>query len=137
MGLLDQVQSMMGGSGVSAEQHATVTKELVGAIGDHPGGVGGLLDQLRQCGLGSHVDQVVHSEPGTQAPALSPEQVQNNVPSGLLGQISARTGLPPQVVTMALTTALPLVLQHMTPGGQVPAQGQTGGLAQQLLSKLL
>ena len=63
--------------------------------------------------------------------------MEQGVPAGLLQRIGERTGLPPQVVTTALTTALPLVMQHLTPGGQVPMQAQGTGLAQELMSKFL
>jgi uncharacterized protein YidB (DUF937 family) len=150
MGFLDQLQSFatseLGGAGgaasVAPEQQSSVSRALVSAISEHPGGVGGLLDQFRQNGMSQHVDSWVNSEPGQPAGSpqgpqpLSPQQVEQGAGSGLLGNIAQRTGLPPAVVTMALTTVLPIVMQHMTPGGQVPEQGQQGGLAQELLSKL-
>jgi hypothetical protein len=39
---------------------------------------------------------------------------------------------------MALSTILPLVIRHFASNGeQADAQGQTGGLAQQILSRFL
>jgi uncharacterized protein YidB (DUF937 family) len=154
MGILDQLQSFASGelgggaNAVAPEQQASVSRALVSALSEHPGGVGGVLDQFRQNGMGQHVDswvnsQPANSEPGQPAPtgqapqALTQQQVEQGAGSSLLGNIAQRTGLPQPVITMALTTVLPLVMQHMTPGGQVPEQSQQGGLAQQLLSRFL
>ena len=63
--------------------------------------------------------------------------MQQGAGPGLLAKVSERSGLPQGVVTAAMTTLLPMVMQHMTPGGQVPAQGEMGGLASGLLSRLL
>ena len=147
MGLLDEVESLAGGAlqhgegvpegGVPVAQQSSVSQALLSSLGQHPGGVGGLLDSFRQNGMGSHVDSWVNSEPGQGAPQqLNQQQVQQGVPSSLLGSIAERTGLSQGVVTAALATALPMLMQHMTPGGQVPEQGQLGGMAQGLLSKL-
>ena len=64
MGILDQIESlagsaMQGGGAQNAaapEQQSSVAKALLSSLGEHPGGVGGLLDQFRQNGLGGHVD---------------------------------------------------------------------------------
>jgi len=41
------------------------------------------------------------------------------------------------MVTMAMTTLLPMVLTHFAPNGQVAEHGQFGGMAQQLLSRFI
>ena len=144
MGLLDQFESLAGSAlqhgdnAVPAEQQSSVSKAFVSSLAEHPGGVGGLLDSFRQNGMGGHVDSWVNSEPGQGQPRqLSEQQVQQGVPSSLLGAIAQRTGLPQGVVTTALATALPIIMQHLTPNGQVPQQSQLGGLAQGLLSRFL
>ncbi|HEY0786287.1 MAG TPA: YidB family protein [Acidobacteriaceae bacterium] len=146
MGILDSIESLAGGAGqqggeqagaVPQEQQSSVSRALLTEIQGHPGGVGGMLDQFRQNGMGSHVDSWVNSAPGQGVPQqLSPQQVEQGTGSSMLGSIAQRTGLPPQAVTMALTTVLPLIMQHMTPNGQIPGQGEVGGMAQGLLSKL-
>ncbi len=141
MGILDQIESAVGGSanngGEQQGQQAQVGGALMSAISEHPGGVGGLLDHFRQNGLGSHADSWVNTEPGQGTPQpLNQQQVEQGVPSGILNSISQRTGLPPQAVSGALATMLPLVMQHFTAGGRIPAPEETGGLAQGLMSKL-
>ena len=143
MGIFDQLESLAGGAAqqgggqVPAGQQASVSQALLSSLSEHPGGVGGLLNSFRQNGMGSHVDSWVNSNPGQAAPQqLSSQQVEQGVPSSLLGSVAERTGLPPQVVSTALATVLPILMQHLTPNGQVPEQGQLGGLAQGLLSKL-
>ena len=146
MGILESLQSLAGGGATQnsegqapAEHQASVSQALLASLGEHPGGVGGLLNSFRQNGMGSHVDSWVNSEPGqgAQPQQLNQQQVEQGVPSSLLGSLSQRTGLPPQAVSMALATVLPMLMQHMTPNGQVPEQNQLGGLTSGLLSRLL
>ena len=146
MGILDSLESLAGGASneaaagqVPAEHQQAVSQAFMSSIAEHPGGIGGLLHSFRQNGMGSHVDSWVNNNPGQGAAPqqLNQQQVEQGVPSGLLSNIAQRSGLPPQAVSMALATILPMLMQHMTPNGQVPEQSQIGGLAQGLLSRFL
>ncbi len=144
MGLLDQLENLAGeaqgqSAGQSAPgQQAAVSQGLLATLAEHEGGVGGLLNQFRQNGMGQHVDSWTNSEPGQGQPQnLSQEQVQQGMGSGMIQQVAQRSGLPEGAVTAALTTILPMVMQHLTPGGQIPQQSQIGGMAQSLLGKFL
>jgi uncharacterized protein YidB (DUF937 family) len=56
-------------------------------------------------------------------------------------QAAEKAGVSPQIAAMAMSTILPMVMQHFASGGaaQAQTQGQSplGGIAQQLLSKFL
>jgi uncharacterized protein YidB (DUF937 family) len=107
---------------------------VVQALQEHPGGIGGLLDALRQNGMGQHVDAWTQGQP---QPA-NPEQVQQALgPSGLIDRVAQKAGVSPQVATMAMTALLPIIIRHFAPGGQPAPQSQIGNLAGGLLSKLL
>lgn len=136
MGLLDEISSLTGsnsGQNVQAAQ-PQVAKGMVQALQEHPGGIGAVLGALRENGMGQHVEAWTSGNP---QPA-DPQQIQQALgPSGLIDRIAQHAGVSPQVATVAMTTLLPMVIQHFAPGGQPAPQSQIGGLAGGLLSKLL
>lgn len=135
MGLLDEIGNLTGAtSGEGAAANPQVANGVVQALQEHPGGIGGLLDALRQNGMGQHVDAWTQ---GQQQPA-NPQQVQQALgPSGLIDRVAQKAGVSPQVATMAMTALLPMIIHHFAPGGQPAPQSQIGNLASGLLSKLL
>jgi uncharacterized protein YidB (DUF937 family) len=135
MGLLDEIGNLTGAaSGESAAANPQVANGVVQALQEHPGGIGGILDALRQNGLGQHVEAWTS---GQQQPA-NPQQVQQALgPSGLIDRVAEKAGISPQVATMAMTALLPVIIGHFAPGGQPAPQSQIGNLASGLLSKLL
>lgn len=135
MGLLDEIGNLTGAtSGESAAANPQVANGVVQAVQEHPGGMGSILDALRQNGLGQHVDAWTS---GQQQPA-NPQQVQQALgPSGFIDRVAQHAGVSPQVATMAVTALLPMVIRHFAPGGQPAPQSQMGSLASGLLSKLL
>lgn len=134
---LQQAASQLGGSntgGVSAADQTAVAGGFIKAADQHPGGLSGILDQLRQNGLGGHVDQWAQ---GNQQ-AVAPEQVQQGLGGGLLEQVAQHAGVSPAVASGALAIVLPMLMQHLAPGGQPAApQGQLGGLASSILGRML
>ena len=135
MGLLDEIGNLTGTtSAEGAAANPQVANGVVQALQEHPGGIGGILDALRQNGLGQHVDAWTS---GQQQPA-NPQQVQQALgPSGLIDRVAEKAGISPQVATMAMTALLPVIIRHFAPGGQPAPQSQIGNLAGGLLSKLL
>lgn len=135
MGLLDEIGNLTGAtSGESAAANPQVASGVVQALQEHPGGIGGLLDALRQHGMGQHIDAW---SSGQQQPA-NPQQVQQALgPTGLIDRVAQKAGISPQVATMAVTALLPMIIRNFAPGGQPAPQSQMGNLAVGLLSKLL
>lgn len=136
MGLLDEIGKVAGevGSGSAGSAEPKVASGFLQALEHHPGGVGSLLGALRQNGLGQHVDAWTQ---GQQTP-VAPQQVQQALGgTGLIDRTAQNAGVSHEVVTMALTTLLPILLRHLAPGGNPAPQQNYGGLAQQILGKLL
>ena len=138
MGILDTLQqaaSQFGGgaNGASAEDQSKVAGGFIKAAEEHPGGLGGIMDMLRQNGMGEHVNQWSQ---GNQQP-VAPEQVQQGFGNGLIEKIAGHAGVSSTVATAALAAALPMLMQHLAPGGQPAApQGQLGGLASSILGRI-
>ena len=118
MGLLD---SILGGAGGDGSPIGAITDLL----GQQQGGLGGLLGAFEQGGLGEIAKSWVST--GANLP-VSAEQIQAVLSSGILADFAAKLGVDPQTAASTLAQALPQVIDHLTPGGQVPAGGGLGGL---------
>ena len=102
--------------------------KLTSAVSDlfaSKGGVDGLLNQLRAGGLGGLVDSWISTgsnqpvEPAHLGAALGPD---------ILGQLSQKVGLPVEELLPMLAGLLPMIIDHLTPGGQLPEGGGTGSI---------
>ena len=72
----------------------------------------------------------------TVAQVVTPGQVQQGFAgSGLIEKAAQHAGVSPEIAATAVSTVLPMIMQHFAPGGQAAPQSQLGGLAQQFLSK--
>jgi uncharacterized protein YidB (DUF937 family) len=133
MGIMDMIQSLAGQTGAAAgTDQAKVAGGFIEALTQHPEGIQGVLDAFKNNGMASHIG----AWGAGQAAAATPEQVQQGLGgTGLIEKTAAKVGVSPAVVSAALATVLPMVVQHFAPNGQAtPASGMTG-MAEQLLSK--
>ncbi len=127
MGLLDALTSIAGGA---SPEHHGVADALSQVMQEHPGGMGGILDQLKQNGLGEQVQSWVGS--GTNQ-SISPEQVQQGFGASTLNNIAQRAGISPAVASGIIAVVLPLVVSHLSGNSGAPAQqGGLAGLASSL-----
>ena len=135
MGLLDSLTSMVGG-GASGDQHASIATELVNAVQQHPGGLGGVLQNFQQNGMGDHVNS--WQQPDAPNQQITPDQAQQGLGSGIIDSIAQRTGVSPTVVKGAAAVLLPMIVAHFAQNGGVNQQGGgMSGAAQSFLSRLL
>jgi uncharacterized protein YidB (DUF937 family) len=133
MGFLDEIGSLAGQLSQNSNE-AKVAGGLVQALEQHPGGVQGVIDSFKQNGMEDHVNAMASGDQQT----TTPEQVQQGLAgTGLIEKAAEHAGVSPEVVQMAMSTVLPMVLQHFAPNGQAADQGDFGGLAKQLLGKFL
>jgi uncharacterized protein YidB (DUF937 family) len=121
MGLLDALTSIAGGA---SPEHQGVADALSQVMQEHPQGMDGILNQLKQNGLGQQVESWV--SPGENK-SISPEQVQQGFGSTVLENIAQRAGISPAVASGVIAVVLPLVVSHMSGNSGQPAQ--SGGLA--------
>jgi uncharacterized protein YidB (DUF937 family) len=104
-------------------QHAGLAEAVMGMLShEQSGGIGGLARQFEQAGLGSVVNSWIST--GTNQP-VSAQQLESVLGSGVLQQLAQKAGLNAQSVGPLLTTLLPVIIDKLTPQGQVPQQ--TGG----------
>ena len=121
---------------------------LLGNHADHSGVASALLEHLNTSGAGeltnllqgfnrAGLDEQAQSWVSTSAnQPVSPDQVQQGLGDGLLNSLAARAGVSPTVAKVALAAALPLIVDHLTPQGNVPDQSsltaRIGGLLRQV-----
>jgi uncharacterized protein YidB (DUF937 family) len=114
---LSKLSQSLGSSG-GAQVGATMG-DLAGAI-QETGGIDGLVDRLRQGGLGDEVDSWVSTganqpvDPNRLGAALGPDTVQ---------RLSTGTGLDMAALLPLLAAFLPQLINMLTPNGQTPAGG--------------
>ena len=81
------------------------------------GGVGGLLDRLKQSGYGQQAASWVST--GANEP-VDAEAVGRVVGTDELSRLSQQLGVPSDQVAGGLAQILPQVVNHLTPAGDVP-----------------
>ncbi|TPL78956.1 DUF937 domain-containing protein [Mesorhizobium sp. B2-3-13] len=85
------------------------------------GGLGGLLDKLKNAGHGNVADSWV----GTgQNQSINANELGNAIGPQVIREISQRTGLDEQELLEQLSAALPGIVDKLTPNGQMPQQHQ-------------
>ena len=124
MSFLDSLLGDSQGNAVSGNSLISVAGQLI----ERAGGVQGLTSMLQQHGLGDAVQSWV----GTGAnQAVSSNQLGQALQNGGLGSVvqeaAAKLGVDPNQLLSQLSQVLPHAVDHLTPDGQVPAQGQAGG----------
>lgn len=111
------VGNLMGGQ--QGQQPAALASIFEQALGGQGGGLAALVSRFEAAGLGPHVQSWIGT--GQNMPisgdqvgqVFSPEQIQN---------WAQQAGTTPERMRDVLAQALPHVVDHLTPAGQVPAQ---------------
>lgn len=85
------------------------------------GGLGGLLDKLKDAGHGNVADSWVGT--GQNQP-INANDLGRAIGPQVIREIAQRTGLDEQELLKQLSTALPGIVDRLTPNGQVPPQHQ-------------
>jgi uncharacterized protein YidB (DUF937 family) len=100
---------------------------IAGQLIEKAGGVQGLVATLQQHGLGDAVQSWVGTGANQQ---VSSEQLGQALHNGGLGTIlqdaAGKLGVDQNQLLGQLSQVLPHAVDHLTPEGQVPAQGQGG-----------
>jgi uncharacterized protein YidB (DUF937 family) len=120
-GILGQVLGLMGGQGGQSSPLAGVLQQLFVSGDGTNTGVAGLVGRFQNAGLGEQAQSWVST--GSNLP-LSADQVGQVFPAEQLRDWAAKAGTTPEALQGVLAQAIPHVVDHMTPEGQVPAPGQ-------------
>jgi uncharacterized protein YidB (DUF937 family) len=112
------LSSLLGDTGADPNQMTTAVSETFAT----QGGVQGLVSKLRAGGLGPQVDSWVSTEPNQP---VEPQRLGQALGPDTTNQLSQRTGLPVQALLPILAAVLPMIINHLTPNGNVPADAGT------------
>ncbi|AJY14081.1 YidB family protein [Burkholderia dolosa] len=120
MGLLDIVGGLLGGQAGGNSQSALIATALE-FINNQPGGLNGLIEKFKAGGAG----EIIGSWVGTgENQPISPDTLQNVLGSDAVGALASKVGIDPAQASSILAQVLPHVVNHATPNGEVPANGQ-------------
>ncbi|MDX7951363.1 YidB family protein [Lichenihabitans sp. Uapishka_5] len=109
------LSSILGGG---VQQGGTASSGLGGALGG--GGLGGLLSQFQNAGLGHVADSWVGNGPNHP---VSPDQLQNVFGQDRVNDMANQAGMQPGDFLSQLSQHLPAAVNGMTPNGQLPDEG--------------
>ncbi len=129
MGLLDSVLGnlMGGGAGGASSPMGGVLSSLLGggqaggaASQGMAGGLGGLVSQFQQAGLGHIAQSWVGNGPNQP---VSPGQLQSVLGQDQVQGMASQAGMQPHDFLSQLSQHLPNAVHGMTPDGQLPDEG--------------
>jgi uncharacterized protein YidB (DUF937 family) len=121
MGLFDELsQSALGGilnsnSAPGGNNHPLLSA-VMQLVQNHPGGLAGMVQSFQQKGLGDLMSSWVST--GQNLP-ITADQVQHVLGHNQLQEIAAKAGLSPAEASSQLSSLLPMVIDKLTPNGQV------------------
>jgi uncharacterized protein YidB (DUF937 family) len=104
---------------------------VIQMINSQPGGLSALLQQFHDKGLGGLVTSWVST--GQNLP-ISADQIQHVLGSAQVKELAAKAGISPDAAGSHLAEFLPMLIDKLTPNGQV--QQGTSSLLQSGLSML-
>src|SRR5262249_5107399 len=117
-GLGDILSQVLGGAGQSPGSMGDDSMPGSRAeMGGGTGGLGALLEQMQQAGLGDQARSWVGA--GENMP-ISPDVLGKIFGDGGIGAIARQAGLTPKETSDGLSQLLPEVVNHVTPAGEVP-----------------
>jgi len=124
MGLLDQVGGALGGALGQGGVKAMLLQQLVAMLSKP-----GALQQLMGAFKGAGLENILQSWVGTgQNLPISGDQVKQVLGSGKVAELAQHAGVGESEASNLLASILPQVIDKITPGGNVPAQGELGNL---------
>lgn len=133
MGLFDAVMGVVSNQ---IQQHGGVTGVVVSLISNNSehGGINGLVGKFAQAGMGN----VVQSWIGTgQNLPISAEQITAVLGDGTIMTIAKQIGVEPHSAAGQLAQMLPMVIDQLTPKGNVPQSGFNAGDLMGLVGSLM
>ena len=104
-------------SSMLANSSNPLASSVMQMINSQPGGVSGLIQQFHDKGMGGLVMSWVGT--GQNLP-ISADQIQHVLGSEQVKELAAKAGISPDAVSAHLAQLLPLVVDKLTPNGQVP-----------------
>jgi uncharacterized protein YidB (DUF937 family) len=117
----DPLSSVLGGlAGGSQGQGGNLLLQLALSLLKQNGGLEGVLGRFRQGGLGQQADSWVSNGENMN---ISANELQQIFGSSTLRDLASQLGMPEEQAGSTMAQVLPELINHLTPQGQVPANG--------------
>jgi uncharacterized protein YidB (DUF937 family) len=116
MSLLDELGNQAAHS-MLGDCNNPLATGLLHMINNSPGGLSGMLQSFRDKGLGGLMSSWIGT--GQNLP-ISADQIQHVLGSDQVKELAAKAGISPEMASHALSQLLPLLVDKLTPNGQVP-----------------
>lgn len=131
MGLFDSLVSAAGQAAMDALQNKTGAggldvMGLAGTLLQQAGGLSGVVEKFQQAGLGEAVQSWVGT--GANLPVSAEQVTQALGPDTLQNLVAQLGGNSPQLGAL-VAQFLPMIVDQLTPQGQLPADNGLGNLA--------
>jgi len=116
MGMLDGLIGLMSGG---TQQGQSPLVQMALQVIQQNGGLPGIIDKCQQAGFGQHAGSWVGT--GQNMP-ISSEQITNVLGTDKVNSMAAQAGVTPAAAGGSLAALLPMLIDKLTPNGQVPHQ---------------
>lgn len=117
MSLVGQVAGATMGGGQQGGGNAAMMNAIAGMLGQQSGGIGGLVQAFSQNGMAEQAQSWVGT--GENMP-ISPDQVQSVLGSDMIANLAAQVGISPEMASTVVSQVLPMLIDQLTPNGDVP-----------------
>ena len=121
---MNDLAGMLGGLDGSGAGGGDLAGAISGLVGGH-GGLEGLVGQLTRGGLGDAVNSWVGTGPNQH---VAPEHLGAALGQDKINALAKQSGLPVETLLPILASALPHIVDALTPNGQVPSGNATAGV---------
>lgn len=121
----------LGGGGAGAA--ASPLTGLLGAMGGADG-LMGLVAKFKQAGLGAIVESWISTGPNLP---ISAEQLRGVLGAPAVDGMAQQAGVAAPDLLASLAQTLPMIVDQLTPGGQLPTDGQLAPAAMKNLAGML
>ena len=134
MGLFDQLLGGIVGQLGDGAQKNSLMELATSVIQNQPGGLGGLIQKFQASGLGDHANSWVGT--GANQPVTG-DQLSGALGSANIAAMAQKLGINPQVASAGLAALLPVIIDQLTPKGQVEHNADLGSTLSALKAKLM
>ena len=119
MGILEQLLGQVLGPTAGGTQRNQMLDMAMNFVQSYPGGLNGLIQQFTNAGYGQQARSWVST--GQNMP-ISPDELIKVLGHGNVQSMGQGTGLNPQTASGGLAALLPVLIDQLTPKGQVDDQ---------------
>jgi uncharacterized protein YidB (DUF937 family) len=118
MGILDDLVKQAASAAGGSPEHSAMATAVLGMLNSQgSGGLQGLVQSFHDKGLGDIASSWVGT--GQNLP-VTPDQVHSALGGDAVQRLARQAGVPPGTATALLAAVLPVLVDRLTPGGQMP-----------------